>query len=169
MSYHLWHISSAHTKPLISQTVSPWTAVPFSCLQAMFLKSASCLSYLSALDSFICIYFLIFPSCHFWPSDCLSVFSVWGISACWCGKEQNRYNNAVTKLALKSIKKNFHLSFCATCSPWTKLCISERTRYPRGLNKEMQERTTGCLIVQNKRFLPLEVQILGGCSLTEFM
>ena len=107
MSYHLWHISSACTKPLISQTVSPWTAVPFSCLEATSLKSASCLSYLSARESFICIYFLIFPSCHFWPSDCPSAFSVRGISACWCGEGTEPLQQCSDKISLEIYQEKF--------------------------------------------------------------
>lgn len=169
ISYHLWHISSAHTKPLISQTASPWTAVRFSCLGSMSLKSPSCLLLLTPGFLYLYRYFLIFASCHFWHSGCAQLSQNETFQPADVGKERNSYNNAVSKLALNSIRKKFHLSFHATCSPWTKLCISERRTHPGGLHKEMRARTAGCLLVQNERFLPLEMQILCGCSLPEFM
>lgn len=54
------------------------------------LKSPSCLSYLSAIASFICLVFLIFPSCYFGHRGCLPVLSEWDISACWCGEGTKR-------------------------------------------------------------------------------
>lgn len=122
------------------------------------LKPPSCLSYLSAHASFICLYFFkSFPAATLgtgvvpWFSE-NETFQHADVGKRWNGQNNVFFKISPAIYQEKNISSQLSYNLCSVNQP---VHFWKDARRPRVLHKEKQERTTGTLIVPNRIFLPL--------------